>query len=416
MLRNSCFTYAALCLMFGTAHSAQAQRPYQYRTLTSVTASSGGLIQSPSINNFGQVLYAGPTQSGNQVFLNSPSNNIAAFGVNAGSVQDTRLPRFGANSANAVWNANTVEIDPITKVVTPGSGYQEDRIYLYNGLTGAATVIGETKFASPLTSAFANPDVNDAAQAAFRRINYTTSTWDLFTHNGNGDLSGTSIALSNWALVNTPFINNSGTTAFLGRTNAADPVSLFNLNGNLLTPIAPTVNLASPALRDFSDDGKALIFDGNNLTGSFYTVDASGNAVQLLTAGTGGLARLELGQRNNQGQLVFGNRTLLGNGGATPFAGQSDLFIYTAGGLQQITNNPLGTAVISANLNDNGDLVYVTQRFLYDAAGAYTGQRQLNLNVASAVPEPGSIALLIGMGIPCIGLMIRRRQSVRNHR
>ncbi len=396
--------------LFAMGVPAQAQSlQYQIRTLSSVVGSTSGLYLAPSINNFRHVLYAGPTQSGNQVFVGNPAANIAALGVNAGSVQDTRLPRFGANSANAVWNANTVEIDPVTKAVSPGSGYQEDRVYLYQG-SGAASVIGETKFSAPITSAFASPDVNDAAQATWRRINYTTGTWDLFMHDGSGNLSGTRLPLANWALVNTPFINNAGTVAFYGRAAATDPVSLFNFSGGTLTAIATNVPLAGPTLRDFSDDGHALIFDGSSLTGAFYTVSGSGDVSQLLTAGKAGLSRLELGQRNNNGMVAFGNRTATATGGATPNAGQSDLFTFLGGSIQQITSNAFGTAVLAANLNDNGDLVFITQTFLYDDAGKYTGTRRFDLMQATVVPEPGTMALLT-CGVLILLPLARRRRG-----
>lgn len=341
---------------------SQAQTTYAFHTLFSTTYTSangaGDQVLSPAINNAGDVLWAGQTQAGARIFLNSPGNNIAAQAANANTLIDSRLPRFGSSSQNAVWNALSGEINPVTKLSQPNSNYQEDRIYLYNpSLSATPAIIGRTQFAANLGTV-TSPDVNDRGQVVYRRLDYSALRWSLFTNSGSGLESDTQKVLDNYASIATPYLSNSGNVAFFGKAGSADPTRLFfyNIDVNTLNPITLSSPLVNPSLRDFSNDDTALVFDGSNLTGSFYTVNANGVVSLLATAGANGLARLELGQRNGKGQVAFANRTQLSVGGANPNAGLSDVFLYDNGLIRQITSNAPGVSITNLNLNDNGDV------------------------------------------------------------
>jgi hypothetical protein len=393
----------------------QAQTPYQFRTLLRTTFSvtgGGDQVLSPSINNLGDILWAGQTQGGPRIYLNSPFQNLAALVPNAGTLTDTRLPRFGTKTAHAVWNGSTGEIDPINGTASPGSGYQEDRIYLAKPGAPAPTVIGATRFGSAF-NIVTSPDVNDAGQAVFRQLNYPTGQWSLLVHDGSGSLSGTTAPLTGYNLINTTFINNSGKVTFFGRAASSDPNQLhvLDLATGSLSKQTTSLALSNPSLRDFSNDDLALVFDGSSLSGSMYTVALDGTTTRLFTAGTDGLSRVELGQRNQNGQIVFSNRTITATGGANPNAGRSDLMLYDDGAIYSLTNHAPGTAVTAANINDRGDIVYVTQQFLYDSNGIYTGQRQFDLIVATAVPEPGLLLLCGALTLAGIPVLLRRMRS-----
>lgn len=408
------FGTLAIAVMTLAVHSAQAQTLYRFQTLFSETAPYNRL-NSVAINNGGRLLWSGPTQEGPQIFLDSPLHNIAALDPLAATIIDSRLPRFGANSKNAVWVASTGQIDRDTKQASPGSRYQEDRIYRYApGSSATPTIIGSTTFAENgrAVSALTNPDVNDRGQAIFRRLNYQTFRWSLLYHNGSGDLSGTRDLLADYSLVNAPFISNSGKAVFTARQNAADPIEmyLYDSETDTLSTLSTGINWANASIRDFSDDDVALVFAGSSATGSFYTVDTLGNATLLLTAGVGGVARIELGQRNNRGQILFAERTVLGTGGSSPSFGLSNLALYDNGRLIRLTDNPLGVSIRSAAINDRGDVAFVTQEYLYEN-GVYTGQRRLELIVGTAVPEPSALAMLgAALGVGAVLWLRSRRQ------
>lgn len=402
---------AALSLVVLMVAPAKAQ--YVKKTVAIVVYTSangaGDQVLSPGYNNSGDTLWAGQTQGGPRVFLNSLLSNVAAQVAGADTIVDSRLPRFGTNSQNAVWNASTGEIDPVTKLASPGSGYEEDRIYLYNpSVSTTPNAIYRTELGPSIVT---SPDVNDAGQATFRKLDFGTGQWSLFAHDGSGTEAGTTSALTNWSLVNTTFINNAGTIAFFGRRGASDPLSFFNysIGTGTLTGAIPSLTLANPALRDYSDDGVGLLFDGGNATGSFYTIDGTGKTTKLLTAGTNGLSRLELGGRNKNGTFLFANRTVLGAGGANPTDGRSDLYISRNGVLKQLTSSALGTSISAAAINDRGDVAYVERRYLYDTNGVYTGQREFKLVVAQAAPEPGTLALTLFGLVMVGGVTLRSR-------
>ena len=391
---------------------ASAQTTFRYTTLFSTiydnTTSAGDQILSPSMNNNGDVLWAGQTQSGPRVYLNSPSNNLAAGVPNADTIIDTRLPRFGTNSANAVWDGLTGEIDPNTGLALPNSNYQEDHIYLNKN--GVSSLIGKTQFGGSFGT-FSAPDVNDKGQAAFRRLDYGNFTWSLYVHDGSGLLSGTTIPLSGYYSIGTTYINANGNIAFFSRPTAADVSQLTIYNpttGTFTHPIG--ANLTGASLLEYNDDGSAFMFLGSSTAGSYYIVEKNGNITQALTAGTNGTVRLSNAYRNNNGQFVFINRTQLGASGATPTYGLSDLELYNNGSILNISNDQPGTVIGGANINDNGDVVFVTQRYLYDATGNYLHQSQYTLTLATAVPEPGNIALMLGAMAFGAAVLKRRRR------
>lgn len=383
---------------------------YRFQTVHVVQGTHNRLL-STGINNARDVIWSGPTQEGPQIYLNSPRNNIAQLDPLASTIIDSRLPRFGTHTQNTVWVASTGEIDPVTRLASPGSRYQEDRIYRYApGHSATPTVVGSTVFVQDgaAVSAVTDPDVNDAGQAVFRRLNYRTFRWSLAFHGGSGDLSDTRDLLTDYALVTTPFLSNSGKVVFTARQNPGDPIQMYLYDStiDLLTLLPTGINWGAASLRDFSNDDVALAFAGSPTTGSFYTIDTQGNATPVLTAGTGGLTRIELGQRNSKGQIVFANRTVPGSGGASPSFGLSNLMLYDNGNLIRLTDNPPGVSIRAAAINDYGDIAFITQQYLYEN-GVYTGQRELRLIVAQAVPEPGSIALLCGLIVGGAGITLR---------
>ena len=395
-------------------HHAQAQTLYRFQTIYSVTGASNRL-NSVGINNGGRVLWSGPTQEGPQIYLDTPLNNIAALDPLAATIIDSRLPRFGTQTNNVVWVASTGQIDRDTKQASPGSRYQEDRIYRYApGSSATPTIIGSTIFAEDgrAVSAVTNPDVNDRGQAVFRRLNYQTGRWSLLYHNGSGDLSGTRDLLTDYALVNAPFISNSGKAVFTARQSAADPIQmyLYDSQTDMLSPLSTSFNWANASIRDLSNDDVALVFAGSSASGSFYTVDTLGNAALILTAGTSGVTRIELGQRNNRGQIVFADRTVSGTGGGSPSFGLSNLVLYDNGQLIRLTDNPLGVSIRAAAINDRGDVAFITQEYLYEN-GLYTGLRRMELVVGTAVPEPGIAGLLIVLTVCGAGIALRHRKS-----
>lgn len=358
-----------------------------YGTTFGAPNPAGDPVLSPAINNLGDILWAGQTQGGPRIYLNGPERNLAGLAANADTLVDSRLARSAANTDNAVWNASTGEIDPLTKTAAPGSGYQEDRIYLYDESLGSAPrLIGVTRFGVAF-STLTSPDVNDAGQAVFRRLHFPTTTFALSFHDGSGAVSGTREVLTGYNSINTTFINNAGVAAFFGRARASDPLSLHLYDGNSGDLVIRPVTFANLTLRDFSDDGTGLAFAGASANGTMYAVESSGTALPLFTAGTQWLSRVELGQRNRFGQVAFANRTVLASGGSLPAAGQSDVMVFADGGIERVTDHPAGTAVSAANLNDDGEIVYVTTRFLYDANGAYTGLREFQLTKATPFPE-----------------------------
>jgi hypothetical protein len=392
------FRTLAIAVMVLAVHSAQAQTIYRFRTLYSDT-STYNRLNSVAINNGGHVLWSGPTQEGPQIFLDSPLHNIAALDPLAATIIDSRLPRFGTSSKNAVWVASTGQIDRVTKQASPGSRYQEDRIYRYApGSSVTPTIIGSTTFVEDgrAVSALTSPDVNDRGQAVFRRLNYQTGRWSLLYHDGSGSLSGTRDLLTDYALVNAPFISRSGKAVLTARQNAADPIEmyLYDPDTDMLSTLSTGINWANASLRDFSDDDVALVFAGSSATGSFYAVDMMGNATLLLTAGVSGVTRIELGQRNNRGQVLFADRTVSGTGGGAPSFGLSNLMLWDHGRLIRLTDNPLGVSIRAAAINDRGDVAFITQQYLYEN-GVYTGQRRLELIVGTAVPEPGALAMCV---------------------
>jgi hypothetical protein len=406
--RVSLLILAALSL---SLHLAQAQTLYRFQTVYSVTGTYNRLL-STGINNGGHVLWSGPTQEGPQIYLDSPFHNISALDPLAATIIDNRLPRFGMQTKNAVWVASTGQIDRDTGQASPGSRYQEDRIYRYApGSSATPTIIGSTIFVENgrAVSALTNPDVNDRGQAVFRRLDYQTGRWSLLYHNGSGDLSGTRELLTDYALVTAPFISNSGKAVFTARQSAADPIQmyLYDSQTDMLSPLSTSLNWTNASIRDFGDDDVALVFAGSSATGSFYTVDTLGNAALILTAGTSGVTSIELGQRNNRGQIVFADRTVSGTGGGAPSFGLSNLVLYDDGQLIRLTDNPLGVSIRAAAINDRGDVAFITQQYLYEN-GLYTGQRRLELVVGTAVPEPGNALMLIGLTVCGFGMALRR--------
>lgn len=417
--RTNCLRRISLGLLLAALFAgmkpapADSQTTFRYTTLFSTiydnTTGAGDQILSPSINNNGDVLWAGQTQSGPRVYLNSPANNLAAGVVNANTIIDTRLPRLGTNSATAVWDGLTGEIDPGTGLALPNSNYQEDHIYLNKN--GVSSLIGKTQFGGSFGT-FSAPDVNDKGQAAFRRLDYGNFTWSLYTHDGSGLLSGTTIPLNGYYSIGNTYINADGNIAFFSRPTAADVsrLTIYNPITGTFTYLTDAT-LAGSSLLEYNDDGSALLFKGSSTAGSYYIVDKNGNVRQVLTAGTNGTVRLSNAYRNNNGQFVFINRTQLGVGGATPTYGLSDLELYNNGNILNISNDLPGTAIGGANINDNGDVVFVTQRYLYDASGNYLHQSQYTLTLATPVPEPGTIALFVGLCVPGAAFLKRHRKK-----
>lgn len=128
----------------------------------------------------------------------------------------------------------------------------------------------------------------------------------------------------------------------------------------------------------FEDNGDihGTIHNANGFT----TYDAPGNYYTLIN------------DINNRGDIV-GN--LLDK---TTF--ESSAFLRTADGTLSIFDVPDGEDAVFQTINDNGLIV-----------GAYT---DANGNarglVATTVPEPGSIALLVGMGVTGAGILARKQR------
>ncbi len=140
-----------------------------------------------------------------------------------------------------------------------------------------------------------------------------------------------------------------------------------------------------------ADEGN---FDGGNGGSGGYALFVTGTAIVTLDGGffTGGAGGA--GGKGGRG-FTIGSPGSAGSAGLPLFVGNGGTLYFGGTGF---TND--GTTVSGAFSNGT------TYSFSYATSGAFT----IAAAPAAATPEPGSVALLVGMGVSGIAVLRRRRK------
>ena len=378
-----------------------------------------------------------------------------AFGINnAGYITGYAYTSASANPHAFLYNGNT--LGPLIDLGTTG-GLASNGYGLNNNNVVVGNSVSVANATSPLRAAYFNPTARDLAPTAgtsgvLRGINdnglavgysntgNTAVTYQYQSSGGATTLTSLAPALGNPAVSQAYGVNNSGQiVGYYGPTAGSNQVYTYNTATSTLTNLGTLGGVS--ATSDANGGGYGINASGQI---ACYSKTSTGalHAAYYNGAGSGQGSLLDLGTLipgsnaptgsgagtstaysiNTQGDIV-GNSNFVG-GPAGNVIGAFHAYVYKHGStigydpangntsslidLNLVTTNlaaaGFNTLNLAYSINDSGWIV---------GQGVTTsGQSHaFLLKPVSSVPEPGSIALLMGLGVSGAALLRRRARK-----
>ncbi len=390
------FSLLTLGLLAAPAASHAQYNVFDLGVLSVSTGSQASRAYAINNNNFitGYVfsnvtLGSGTTTAGQQAFLidgNKTNPSVTNAGALLGTTGGSGSTGFSLNNSNVVVGSSSqVSGGPQRAAYYDGTLHDAGTVGLLRGVNNSGLAVGAS-----------GPTQGTA-------VTYQT------TGAGAGTLTSIVPGLGNPVYSVANAINNSGLIAgYSGASNASNGAFLYDPGTNSVK------NLGTLGGAKSSGDGFLGNYGLNNaghLVG-YSAINAAGTLHAFYYNGSGGLQDLgTLGGTLSGAYSINSSDDIVGYANVVTVAGQptQHAFLSHAGGslidlnTQIAGTNPFSNLTVALSINDNGWVV---------GEGLVGGIKHgyLLKPITSSVPEPGSVALLVGMGVSGAAVLRRRRK------
>jgi len=347
---------------------------------SNVADSSGALnfnpgSSRPSINSTGTAAFvAGVDAGGTGIFTGNGGGVTTVLTSQGSPFASFNRPQISSTGAIAFVGFPDAA----------GSG-----VYIRSG--GTTTTVSD--FSGPMASYFSDVGINSSGTVVFGG-EQDNSDRGIFTGNGGSVATAANTTGQFDAFGSSPSINTSGAVAFRASRDTSGSGVYRATAGGTLTPIATTDGGTFAGFNEAPsiNDSNRVAFVG---TEGVYTGDGGALTTVVTLSGTSfsGFSAVNI---NNVGGVAF--LASLDNGQAGLFTGSDPVNnkIVTTG--EDLFGSPLVDLRVGPKfLNDAGQTAFYFQ--LEDGRNGVA--------IASLIPEPGSLALLVSAGA---GLTLSRRR------
>jgi hypothetical protein len=312
------------------------------------------------------------------------------------------------------------------------------------------TLIADTSASSPFSQFFGNASLNNAGVVAFNATLRGGGGNGIFVSNGDGITTIATTRVPPVDFLSIPSLNNAGMVAY--RVGIGQPFTgqegIFTGSGGDITTIANASGPFSPMFFGFPslNDAGTVAFNATLRAGGQGIFTSSGGDITTVADTSGAFSSVGSPSLNDAGVVAFSTTLRAGGQGIfTSSGGDITTVADTSGAFSSVGSPSLNNAGVVAfravldtgdqglftgpdpvadRVIGTGDALFgstVTSLSFFREGLNDAGQVAFRATLAdgrqvvarAVIPEPGTLALLVGAAVPGLGWAVRRRRPRR---